>query len=61
MTQLVPPGPVGLYRDDGIMALNKSGPELDKLRKTMHELFKNFAWTKNYSGDKCDKGKFSGH
>ena len=42
MTKLVPQQSMGLYRDDGIIALNKPGTELDRLRKKLHELFKKY-------------------
>lgn len=35
------PGSNGLYRDDGLAAVNMSGPQVEKTRKEMFALFKN--------------------
>ena len=41
LTDLVTNGSVGLYRDDGLAAIqNYSGPEMDRLRKKIIDLFK---------------------
>ena len=31
---------VGLYRDDGLAVLKKSGPETNRIKKELHEIFK---------------------
>ena len=40
VSALVPPEAMGLYRDDGLIAINKTGRQLDILRKDLHVLFK---------------------
>ena len=39
MAALIPPEAMGLYRDDGLAAVEMSGPQCDKTRKLIHKLF----------------------
>ena len=40
LTKIVPADALGLYRDDGLIAVDLPGPDMDKLRKELHDLFK---------------------
>ena len=42
LTTIVPKDAMGLYRDDGLIAVDLPGPEMDKLRKRLHDLFKSY-------------------
>ena len=40
LSSVIPKDSVGLYRDDGLSALKLTGPQADKLRKTITKTFK---------------------
>ena len=41
LSNLIGKNNVGLYRDDGLAVVdNASGPQMDKIRKQMHDIFK---------------------
>ena len=40
IAKIIPKENLGLYRDDGLCAVEGSGPQLDRLRKKLEELFK---------------------
>ena len=41
VTNIIPNAHLGLYRDDGLaMIMNSNGPKLDRIRKQLHNLFK---------------------
>ena len=42
MVEIVPASSVGLYRDDGLCAIEKSGPELSRIEKRLVALFKKY-------------------
>ena len=42
ITNIIDPRSVGLYRDDGLAAVTGSGPQIDRLRKELVKLFKQY-------------------
>ena len=40
LSKIIPKENIGLYRDDGLALVNGSGPQMERLRKDIHKLFK---------------------
>ena len=40
LTSIIDPSHLGLYRDDGLAAVNKSNPQIERFRKNIFQIFK---------------------